>query len=74
MVRDDPDAAVQREAVDAIGEFPENVSLPRLEKIARTHPSADVRRAAIDALGNHDPDRVAPILESLIDPARKQKP
>jgi hypothetical protein len=33
-----------------------------------------MRRQAIDALGNLDPDRVAPILESLIDQGKKQKP
>ena len=42
------------------------MSLGRLEKIARTHPRSVVRRQAIDALGNLDPDKVAPILESLI--------
>ena len=66
LIRDDSDQEVQREAVDAIAEQPEEISLPRLERIARSHPRVAVRRQAIDALGNFDPDKVAPILESLI--------
>ena len=66
LLRDDPDDEVQREAVSAIVQLPEKYSLSRLEKIARSHPRASVRRQAIDELSHLDPERVTPILESLI--------
>ena len=67
IIRDDHDEEVQREAVRAFARWHEDVSLPRLERIARSHPSVAVRREAIEALGEMDPDKAAPILESLIE-------
>jgi beta-lactamase regulating signal transducer with metallopeptidase domain/HEAT repeat protein len=66
ILRDDHDEEVQRQAVESIAELPEIVSIPRLERIARSHRSVAVRRQAIEALGEMDPGKTAPILESLI--------
>ena len=45
------DADLQREAVDAIGDKGQDVAVPLLMRIAKTHANAEIRREAIDHLG-----------------------
>ena len=47
-----PDADVQREAVETLGDFPPELARARLQQIAERHPNPDVRREAYETLGD----------------------
>lgn len=61
------DSDLQREAVDAIGDKGQDVAVPLLMRIAKTHPNAEVRREAIDHLGE-----IPGQLSFLVDVARNE--
>ncbi|HET8713152.1 MAG TPA: HEAT repeat domain-containing protein [Gemmatimonadales bacterium] len=51
IARRDPDADVQREAVETLGELQDGRAYTLLVEFARTHPVSDVRREAVETLG-----------------------
>jgi HEAT repeat protein len=55
--RNDPETAVQREAVVAISRRDREVAIPVLVNIARTHPKDEVRRQAMLSLGRIGDER-----------------
>ncbi len=61
------DSDLQREAVDAIGDKEQDVAVPLLTRIAKTHSNAEVRREAIDHLGE-----IPGQLSFLVDVARNE--
>jgi beta-lactamase regulating signal transducer with metallopeptidase domain/HEAT repeat protein len=42
---------VKRQAIEALGRYPESQSLLRLKQIAETSPNADLRREAVESIG-----------------------
>ncbi|HEX9614791.1 MAG TPA: HEAT repeat domain-containing protein, partial [Bacteroidota bacterium] len=64
---DEEDEDVQKHAVFALTQLPENEGVPLIIKIARTHPNPRVRKQAVFWLGECDDPRA---FETIIDIAR----
>jgi hypothetical protein len=62
----DPNADIQRAAVNAIARRPDDQSIPALIKIATDHPNANVRRTAVQQLGTKRDPRVIDFFEKLL--------
>ncbi|HKA24994.1 MAG TPA: HEAT repeat domain-containing protein [Candidatus Eisenbacteria bacterium] len=63
--QDSDDIQVQVEAVEALGNLPEDKALPRLAKLARTHAVSRVRREACETIGHFKSEQALALLEDL---------
>ena len=60
------DVEVQKQAVFALTQLPDDRGVPNLIKIARTHPSREVRKKAIFWLGQSDDPRALDALVEIV--------
>jgi len=68
LVRDDPDADLREEALEALAELHDGAGVPALIETARSHPDRQVRVRAIELLGDSDDPRALEALRNLIKP------
>ena len=59
------DFEVQRQAIEALGRYPEAQSLPRLKRIAETSPNADLRAQAVESIGRLGTTNSLEIVEKI---------
>lgn len=62
----DPDTEVKKQAVIALGRFPNQEGIPKLMDVARTHPNTEVRRQAMVVLGQSKDPRVVDFFAQIL--------
>ncbi|HZI89343.1 MAG TPA: HEAT repeat domain-containing protein, partial [Candidatus Polarisedimenticolia bacterium] len=60
-----PDEELQRQAVEALGRYPEAQSLPQLRKIAETSPSGALRSQAVESIGRLGTPAALQVIEQV---------